>query len=44
MVSWAHRNAVLGGNLDNMFSNALVLTVLLDTATHENRKIQTVKT
>ena len=34
MVSWAHRNAVLGGHLDDRCSNALVLAVLEEDVTY----------
>ena len=34
MVSWAHRNAVLGGHLDNRCGNALVLAVLGEDVTY----------
>ena len=34
MVSWAHRNAVPGGHLDNKCSNALVLTALGEDVTY----------
>ena len=34
MISWAHRNAVFGGYLDNRCSNALVLLVLGEGVTY----------
>ena len=34
IVSWAHRNAVLGGHLDNRCGNALVLAVLGEDVTY----------
>ena len=34
MVSWAHRNAVLGGHLDNRCGNTLVLAVLGEDVTY----------
>ena len=34
MVSWAHRNTVLGGHLDNRCGNALALAVLGEDVTY----------